>query len=85
MNRWLLEAWTDLAAARPYAAGGMGPPVAMPMPYAAIDDHASRIGCGPDDRATLHQVIRALDQGWLKMERERMAREAQRHQAARER
>lgn len=53
----------------------MGPPAPMPIGWAPIETYADATGCGADARATLHQVISALDRRWLEEERGRMQAE----------
>jgi hypothetical protein len=77
---WLWRAWADLTGSRAYAGGGMGPLVPLPLTFAVMDDYADRAGCDPDARHLLHQVIRALDREWRRLEGQRAAAEAQTRQ-----
>ena len=61
-----------LQSGRAYV-GGMG---AFPLPisWEAVAHHADRLGCGADQRALLHEVIRALDADWMDREAARQKR-----------
>ncbi|MBP0493041.1 phage tail assembly chaperone [Pararoseomonas indoligenes] len=72
-NSWLWRAWADLQGSRAYAGGGMGPLLPLPLSFATVDDYADRLGCDQDARQTLHEVIRALDREWRRLDRERSA------------
>ncbi len=38
----------------------------LPIAWAEVDAYADRIGCGEEDRMTLHEVMAALDAEWLR-------------------
>lgn len=64
---WLWDAWCALQPSRPHIAAGMsGLLISQPWPWSVIEDYADRTGCAMAERATLHQVLRALERVQLK-------------------
>lgn len=44
-----------------FVAGGMGPAIPRPIPWSRVEEWADRAGLCGEHRATLRDVIRALD------------------------
>ena len=48
-------------------------PMPLPIAWAEVDAYADRIGCGEEDRVTLHEAMAALDAEWLRQVRAKAA------------
>jgi hypothetical protein len=54
----------------------MGPMMPAAIGWPEVEDYADRLEICPDDRETLHAVIRALDARWVEHEMGRIRAEA---------
>jgi hypothetical protein len=74
--RWLWDAWLALAPSRPMIAVGMAGVMSLPLPWAAVEEYADRLGCDVAERLTLHEVLNALDSTHRTHEREQIRQAA---------
>ncbi len=68
---WLWRGWMTLHRSRGFVPMGMGGALSAEISWFAVEEYADRLRCTSDERATLHQVIEALDRRFIRHERER--------------
>ncbi|HEV7458233.1 MAG TPA: hypothetical protein VGN96_15790 [Roseococcus sp.] len=68
-----MEAWRAISSGRHWVAGGMGPPMGLPLSWASVEHYAEARHMDHEARVILHHVIAGLDRDWLEEQQRKAA------------